>query len=480
MSQEVPPINDKLQQKKRLPIRLWVLEEFDIWIKANKASNRFMTILGISLMLLGPTFLFPIIYITKSVDHPVLFTISSIMETIGVYYAITRNVDNFKYRPVTPDFEGTKNFEAWHREVACASCNHKSIITLGLYEYLCVVCQTNNSHLLGTAFIWKTKTAFKTPYTAMKKGGKCSKCKSPYYPLELPVEFICPHCKEVSKIAETTLMVIDGFSLSNETDKNPIVETKNQLSQAQEKLEQKKQNRVFWFLGIWGISVLILAFGGFNRLSYFLDNNLIVEPTNIPPMNPVGDSTWTQTIDGMTLLYIPKGEFIMGGKNNLDEQPIHQVDLDDFWIDETKITNEMYRKCVSFGKCVPPSNVEYFNNLDYANQPVFFVDWNMANSYCAWAGRRLPTEAQWEKAARYIGLNFLWDESLEWVNDWYDESYYKSSPSSNPLGPDTGSYRVLRSGSWSSNGANTIYSYRSKNIPGFVKNGVSFRCARTP
>ncbi len=88
------------------------------------------------------------------------------------------------------------------------------------------------------------------------------------------------------------------------------------------------------------------------------------------------------------------------GSDSIDEQPIHQVDLDAFWIDQTEVTNAMYAKCVADSRCFQPSNPSDYFNSNYANHPVVYVDWNMAGAYCSWAGRELPTEAQWEKAAR--------------------------------------------------------------------------------
>ncbi len=125
--------------------------------------------------------------------------------------------------------------------------------------------------------------------------------------------------------------------------------------------------------------------------------------------------------DGATLMFVPQGEFTMGSNSNPDEQPIHRVDLDAFWIDQTEVTNAMYEKCVDDGACKQPTNASstlhpvYYGNSEFDNYPVIRADWNTANAYCSWAGRELPTEAQWEKAARgsgTIALIYPWGNQV--------------------------------------------------------------------
>ncbi|MCB9112582.1 MAG: SUMF1/EgtB/PvdO family nonheme iron enzyme [Anaerolineales bacterium] len=224
--------------------------------------------------------------------------------------------------------------------------------------------------------------------------------------------------------------------------------------------------------------------------------------------------------DDMLLLYVPAGEFMMG---SLDwSQVAHKVFLDAYWIDQTEVTNAMYGKCVEAKQCEPPeknrsqSRSSYFDDPGFANYPVVYVSWYDAMTYCSWVGRALPTEAQWEKAARgqddrtypwgeNINCNkanydnscigdttavgkYLGDKSLygvydlggnvsEWVRDWYDDLYYLNSPSENPSGPENGQNKVKRGGSWSS-GIYAARSYFRFGVnPNDKENYLGFRCS---
>ncbi len=234
-------------------------------------------------------------------------------------------------------------------------------------------------------------------------------------------------------------------------------------------------------------------------------------------------STLTSPKDTMTLLYVPAGEFTMGNDNTeADESPSHRVHLDAFWIDQTEVTNKMYSLCVFANVCrepatkVLPNKTVYFGNIAFNNYPVIYVDWDMASAYCSWVDRRLPTEAEWEKAARgEDGRLYPWGNDApsrsllnydnkdgepssvmtyelgrspygaydmsgnvwEWVNDRYSQTYYSVPEPSNPQGPVSGQFRVHRGGSFYE-GESFIYSSkRDKGAPDFVSFNLGFRCA---
>ncbi|MBI5301957.1 MAG: SUMF1/EgtB/PvdO family nonheme iron enzyme [Chloroflexi bacterium] len=259
---------------------------------------------------------------------------------------------------------------------------------------------------------------------------------------------------------------------------------------------------------------------------------LAPRPTETPrpsatPTPGIG-STQLAPIDGATMVYVPAGEFTMGGNDNGDEKPPHPVYLDAFWMDKHEVTNALYKKCVDAGKCSAPSErnsytrESYYGDARYDNFPVIYVSWSAASAYCAWAGRRLPTEAEWEKAARgpaasagdrriypwgntfdknllnsseggkgdttavdsypngaspYGALN-LAGNVWEWVADWYDPNYYSNAPRNNPKGPDAGQQRVLRGGSWYYNQFSVRAAVRYIYLPDSGSFLVGFRCAQ--
>ena len=121
--------------------------------------------------------------------------------------------------------------------------------------------------------------------------------------------------------------------------------------------------------------------------------------------------SYDRPIDGMVMVYAPGGTFVMGSTNDFPgavgiETPRHKVTLGSFWIDKTPVTNEQYGLCVADHRCQSPRMTnswhreDYYGNPAFADYPVIYVNWNDAQAYCTWAGVKLPTEAQWEYAAR--------------------------------------------------------------------------------
>lgn len=233
-------------------------------------------------------------------------------------------------------------------------------------------------------------------------------------------------------------------------------------------------------------------------------------------------STLIRPVDGAAMLYVPEGEFIMGSDDaGTDEKPQHTIRLDGFWIDRTEVTNGMYGKCIAAGVCTNPGTSQ--RSAKYDDYPVAELRWADAKSYCVWADARLPSEAEWEKAARGMdGRAYPWGNQLdqekyyvdpkpdyfsslqkpvgsypggaspygvmdmtgsvfEWVNDLYSPDYYLESPLSNPSGPlMDGTDHVFRGGNY------VDYDFRvfirsipvKSNEPGWVLNvNVGFRCA---
>ena len=233
-----------------------------------------------------------------------------------------------------------------------------------------------------------------------------------------------------------------------------------------------------------------------------------------PPMQ-VG-STYLY-FDGALLVAVPGGSFTMGhgGADN----PEHTVTLSDFWIYSTKVTNREYEQCEAVGKCTAPDlqDNQGYNDPDHQSDPVTGVNWTQGEAYCEYANGQLPTEAQWEKTARGPDgniypwgnnapaddlLNFnnavghttnvinypkgksfydaldMEGNAQEWVYDWYDYNYYKTSPAQDPLGPDLSPVgnRSVRAGGYKSNTDQVPASTRFYKLPTDHARDLGFRC----
>ena len=206
------------------------------------------------------------------------------------------------------------------------------------------------------------------------------------------------------------------------------------------------------------------------------------------------------------------GEFTMGDRVF---GPVHKVYLDAFYLDQYEVRTSLYAAFLKATKREKPYNWQLVDMQADGDRPVIGVDWYDADAYCRWAGKRLPTEAEWERAARGgkesasypwgdekptpklavfdiqigpgpvahlppngFGLHDMAGGISEWCADWFERDYYKNSPAKNPTGPDTGMYKVIRGGAWSDSAARITVFYRNWIRPTQRTPNIGFRCVK--
>jgi len=293
---------------------------------------------------------------------------------------------------------------------------------------------------------------------------------------------------------------------------------------------------IFLALSLLGLAVNYLVRNqGVNFVAGPIPSKAPTLALDVPtPIARIG-STYVSPKDGMKMVFVPAGEFTMGGNVYYHEKPIHLVILNAFRIDQTEVTHAMFAAFLNehsnlLGDRLTALDITdgdvhihlvdglWQADQDYEAHPVVEVTWYGAVAYCSWAGRRLPTEAEWEKAARGTdGRTYPWGNDApaadwlnfnnhvgdtteagrypngaspygaldmagnvwEWTADWYAQNYYVNSPSINPPGPDSGVFRVLRGGAWSYRDTYARSMHRSKGAPFVSHDFIGFRCARS-
>ncbi|MFW5943366.1 MAG: SUMF1/EgtB/PvdO family nonheme iron enzyme [Chloroflexota bacterium] len=321
------------------------------------------------------------------------------------------------------------------------------------------------------------------------------------------------------------------------------------------------EQRTIW--GLLGLLVLIIATGV--GVSLFSASPLLggneeaatattesqviaaltaVAPTQTPTPDPTAMPTATPepftTKTGSRMIFMPGGLFRLGNEEGeSDEQPSRMVRIDPYYIDETEVTNGAYAECVAAGDCEPPAYTrasfypDYYGNPEYDDYPVIYVSWEKASQFCEWREARLPSEAEWERAAGYdpeqgVKYTYPWGDDfngellnycddncykqekdsgyddqygdtapvgsypegrsptgvydmlgnvMEWTNDWYDRNYYTSAPEVNPLGPMEGFSKSVRGGSWLSTREELSVTRRTFYQPNDHRPNLGFRCA---
>ncbi len=267
-------------------------------------------------------------------------------------------------------------------------------------------------------------------------------------------------------------------------------------------------------------------------------------PIGVTPLSSSSSSTGDADAilqKNVLMVYVPGGTFTMGDDSVRRANPVHTVTLSPYYIDKHEITNAEWDACVKAGGCSPPGSdkaydgTPYYDQDAFVNYPVVFINWQQANDYCAWRRARLPSEAEWEMAARWnpeddtvtqypwgsdpdpalvnycdagcllvdnrdqtypdhndgwpqmaevgsfpagaspVGAMDMAGNVAEWVADWYSD--YDQSPAENPTGPDNGSLRIVRGGAWGVSLENTRSTSRAAFDPGAQIVGLGARCA---
>ncbi|PIE79828.1 MAG: hypothetical protein CSA11_10635 [Chloroflexi bacterium] len=255
-------------------------------------------------------------------------------------------------------------------------------------------------------------------------------------------------------------------------------------------------------------------------------------PTDLPTATPKPIITDL----GNRMLYVPSGLSVMGLEDGeRDEQPARPIELDAYFIDETEVTVAQYAECVDAGECRRPLDTaeNYYGDPNFDDYPVIFVSWYDAETFCQWRGVRLPSEAEWEKAASFdpatrtkfaypwgdvfdgeklnfcdvncnsserdvdsddgyrfaapvgmygngrspIGAYDMAGNVMEWVSDWYAFRYYREGSDTNPMGPPEGEFKVFRGGSWLSTADEVAPAARANFDPLVNQSNLGFRCA---
>ena len=309
------------------------------------------------------------------------------------------------------------------------------------------------------------------------------------------------------------------------------------------------------------ISIMILmcmAFGS-QGCSTIGDYKTTPATSPTPTASPALGDVWVRTTDGMGMVYVTAGDFLMGSNylatayarklcrqyygrdahaactaaNFADESPAHKVTLKSFWIDKTEVTNEQYQKCKQANACTPPVDKgsyyhsDYYGDPEHSDYPVTWITRDQAGEYCNWAGGRLPTEAEWEYAARspeswiypwgdsfdgtrlnycdasceggpndpsindgypdtapvgsfpsgvsWVGALDMAGNVREWVADWY--GFYTADSLVNPTGPASGETVIPHGGSWLDLPCLIRSANRGGDPPDYSRHNVGFRCA---